>query len=202
MATTSKTNDKQQQNEKFVPSEQNALQKHVFYFDRNQDGIIYPWETFQGMRAIGFGVIFSIAGALFINIGLSQKTRPGKSPSLFFPIEVRNIQKAKHGSDSGVYNNEGSFVHEKFEEIFRKHARSEPDALTSGELMAMLRDNRQPKDYPGWIASWVEWKALYILCKESDGFIKKETIRAAYDGTLFEHLEKKKLSAKKKKAVV
>ncbi|KAF2305604.1 hypothetical protein GH714_006978 [Hevea brasiliensis] len=152
----------------------------------------------EGFRAIGFGVLFSAASALFINMGLSKKTRPGKYPSLLFPIEVQNIQLGKHGSDSGVYDKDGRFVDEKFEAVFCKHARTHPDALTSGELMGMLRANREPKDYLGWVASWTEWKTLYILCKDSNGLLQKETVRAVYDGSLFEQLEKQKASAKKK----
>ncbi|XP_011024003.1 PREDICTED: probable peroxygenase 4 [Populus euphratica] len=187
-----------QQDGKFVPNDHNVLQKHVFFFDRNQDGIVYPWETFQGFRAIGCGILLSTASAFLINIALSQKTRPGKFPSLLFPIEVKNIHRAKHGSDSGVYDSEGRFVPGKFEEILSKHARSHPNSLTGEELMGMLKANREPKDFRGWVASYTEWKILYDLCKDKNGLLHKDTIRAAYDGSLFEHMEKERTSAKKK----
>lgn len=45
------------------------------------------------------------------------------------------------------------FVPSKFEEIFGKHARTHEDALTSDELQEMLKSNRQPKDYRGWLVS-------------------------------------------------
>ncbi|KAK9276751.1 hypothetical protein L1049_006287 [Liquidambar formosana] len=139
-----------------IPTDQNVLQKHVAFFDRNQDGIVYPWETFKGFRAIGCDIFLSTASAFLINIALSHKTRPGKFPSLLFPIEVKNIQRAKHGSDSGVYDTEGRFVPSKFEEIFGKHARTNANTLTSDELMGMLKANREPKNYTGWVAAWTE----------------------------------------------
>ncbi|GAV66680.1 Caleosin domain-containing protein [Cephalotus follicularis] len=186
---------------KFIANEQNVLQKHVAFFDRNHDGLVYPWETFQGFRAIGCGLILSTVSALLINLALSKKTRPGKSFSLLFPIEVKNINKAKHGSDSGVYDSEGRFVPSKFEEIFSKHARTNGNAFTSDELMAMLKANREPKDYKGWVAAWTEWKILYVLCKDEHGLLHKETIRGVYDGSLFDHMEKEKASAKKNAVV-
>ncbi|GLT57429.1 hypothetical protein SLA2020_304010 [Shorea laevis] len=178
-------------------TDQNVLQKHVAFFDRNHDGIVYPWETYKGFRAIGCGYVLSTFAALFINIGLSRKTRPGKFPSLLFPIVVKNIHFAKHGSDSGVYDTEGRFVSSKFEEIFSKHAHTHPNALTSDEVMAMLKANREPKDFLGWLAGFTEWKILYVLCKDKNGLLQRETIKAVYDGSLFERMEKEKESAKK-----
>ncbi|XP_022726495.1 probable peroxygenase 4 isoform X2 [Durio zibethinus] len=182
-----------------MPTDQNVLKKHVAFFDRNHDGLVYPWETFKaGFRAIGAGYFLSMAGAIFINVALSGKTRPGKFPSLLFPIEVKNIHLAKHGSDSGVYDSEGRFVRLKFEEIFIKFARTHASALTSDELMAMLKANREPQDYKGWIISWTEWKTLYCLCKDNNGLLRKETIRAVYDGSLFEHMERERAATIKK----
>ncbi|KAF7132301.1 hypothetical protein RHSIM_Rhsim09G0091400 [Rhododendron simsii] len=196
-ATDSKTPSNGIQYEGVDGTDQNVLKKHVAFFDRNKDGVIYPWETFQGFRAIGCGLLLSSFAAIFINVGLSRKTRPGKSFSLSFPIEVNNIQKSKHGSDSGVYDSEGRFVPSKFEEIFNKHAHTNANALTSEELQSMLKANRVPKDFGGWLASFVEWKILYVLCKDKKGLLQKDTVRAVYDGSLFEQMAKEKASSGK-----
>ncbi|XP_047307215.1 probable peroxygenase 4 [Impatiens glandulifera] len=170
----------------------NVLQKHVAFFDRNHDGIIYPGETFKGFRAIGAGLLLSSVAAIFINVKLSHKTRPGKFPSLYFPIEIKNIHRAKHESDSGVYDSEGRFVPSKFEEIFQKHALTYPNALTENEIKTFLHAKRVPKNYTGWFAAFIEWKVLYILAKDKNGLLQKETVRGLYDGTLFEKMEEEK----------
>ncbi|KAK9074557.1 hypothetical protein SSX86_007155 [Deinandra increscens subsp. villosa] len=183
-----------------IDNDQNVLQKHVAFFDRNNDGVIYPWETFQGFRAIGSGILLSSFAAVFINVGLSGKTRPGKKcPNLLFPIFIENIKMAKHGSDSGVYDAHGRFVPSKFEEIFHKYARTHPDALTTDELNEFVKGNREPKDYAGWIGGLSEWKILYYLGKDKNGLLKKDTIRAVYDGSLFEKMAAEKINKSKKK---
>ncbi|XP_075077861.1 putative peroxygenase 4 isoform X2 [Nicotiana tabacum] len=229
------------------------LEKHVMFFDINKDGVIYPWETYKGFRKIGSGVLLSTVASIFINIGLSGKTRPaisrfrvdlsqcevelqkvsgerdalrllcsqkdevindlqadlakaheeeaeldkqGKWPSPLFPIEVKNIKFAKHGSDSDVYDTEGRFVPEKFEELFKKHARTNGNALTASELDELLKANKQPKDFAGHIAAKSEWKVLYLLCKDEHGLLPKDTVRSVYDGSLFELMAKAKQSKK------
>ncbi|XP_010552682.1 PREDICTED: probable peroxygenase 4 [Tarenaya hassleriana] len=183
---------------RFVPEKDNFLQRHVAFFDLNGDGVVYPSETYKGFRSIGCGVPLSAFAAVFINVGLSRKTRPGKKFSLKFPIEVKNIHLAKHGSDSGVYDKDGRFVEPKFEEIFEKHARTHPDALTSDELKQLLKANREPKDRAGWLAGFTEWKILYSLGKDKNGLLHKDTVRSVYDGSFFEHLKERRSSSLKK----
>lgn len=48
------------------------------------------------------------------------------------------------------------------------------------------------------LASYTEWKILYVLCKDKDGLLQRETVRAVYDGSLFEHMEKEHSQKKEK----
>ncbi|XAR63671.1 Plant seed peroxygenase [Bertholletia excelsa] len=181
--------------------DQNVLKKHAGFFDQNKDGFIYPWETYQDKNMFpsdwkrDFGVP---RAAIFVNVGLSRKTTD--KFSLLFPIEIKNIQKGKHGSDTGAYDHQGRFVPSKFEEIFKKHSHTNPNALTSKELQEMLKANREPMDFNGWITAFVEWKILYDLAKDKTGLLQKDKIRGVYDGSLFEQLEKERNSKTKKRA--
>ncbi|KAI3931526.1 hypothetical protein MKW92_011128 [Papaver armeniacum] len=186
------SNQRDNKEEPYMSNNQSILQKHAAFFDRNKDGVIYPWETFQGCRAIGLGMGISTALAVFVNLALSGSTRPGKFPNLLFPIEVQNIVKGKHTSNTGVYDAEGNFDHAKFEEIFQKHSKANVDALTADELSGMLKSNRVPKDYRGSVGSWVEWKTFFSVCKDKNGLLQKETLRAFYTGDLFEQMEQER----------
>uniref|UniRef100_A0A453PID0 Uncharacterized protein n=1 Tax=Aegilops tauschii subsp. strangulata TaxID=200361 RepID=A0A453PID0_AEGTS len=59
-----------------------------------------------------------------------------------FSIYIENIHQGIHGSDSGSYDAQGRFVPAKFNEIFTKHAKVEPNAVNESELEAMRIANR------------------------------------------------------------
>ncbi|CAM0913360.1 unnamed protein product [Alopecurus aequalis] len=180
-------------------TELTPLQHHAAYFDRNKDGVITVSETYQGLRAIGCGVAVSAVGAVFINTIVGPSTVPQenvKAPAFKLPIYIKNIQKGKHGSDTDAYDDHGRFVPEKFEEIFKKHAHTRPNALTSKELQELLKANREKNDLKGRSGAFGEWKLLYSLCKDKGGFLHKDTVRAIYDGSLFLKLEQERKEAK------
>lgn len=176
-----------------------VLQQHFAFFDRNNDGIIYPWETYEGFRAVGFNMLLSFIGTLIINLSFSYWTMDSWIPSPFFPIYVRNAHKGKHGSDSEIYDTEGRFLPSKFEELFTKFDKDGKGGLTFVEIVEMTEANRNVMDPFGWVAGKLEWGATWLLCRDDNGVVSKEQIRGIFDGSLFEHLEKQNCRVKQYK---
>lgn len=138
-----------------------VVQQHVTYWDRDRDGIIWPQDTYIGCRDYGWGILLSLIAAAIINFGLSYPTVPGILPDPFFRIYVDRLYKAKHGSDSMTYDNQGRFRPQQFEDIFAKYDRGNKGGLDAGDLVIFWREQRMVFDFFGWIAC-----ALECMCFE------------------------------------
>ncbi|KAL2109604.1 hypothetical protein VUR80DRAFT_2278 [Thermomyces stellatus] len=162
------------------------LQQHVMFWDRDNDGVIWPWDTYVGFRELGFNLVFSLLAVLVINLNFSYPTRLAHSylPDPFFRVYVDSIHKAKHGSDSGTYDKEGRFVPQPFEDLFAKWDYDNDGALDFRQFFELIRGNRVAADPFGWGAAFFEFGTTWLLIQR-DGKIYKEDLRGIYDGSLF-----------------
>lgn len=161
------------------------LQKHVLFWDRDCDGIIWPWQIYQGFRELGFNVIYSI-GSLLIPVFFSYPTRLGHSwvPDPFFRIYFDTGNKSKHGSDSGIYTFDGEFNEDRFNEMFDYFDVDGVGGLSADEMWALWKKNRCSWDPWGWCFAFMEWSTTWLLLQK-DGRVWKDDFRACYDGTIF-----------------
>ncbi|KAF7560165.1 hypothetical protein G7046_g3977 [Stylonectria norvegica] len=162
-----------------------ALQQHVRFWDRDNDGIIHPWDVYNGFRELGFGILFSI-GSLLIPLFFSYPTRLGHSwwPDPMLRIYMKDIHKAKHGSDTGVYDYDGNFCIDRFDHLFDRFDSSGTGGLTANDLLNLWKKDRCAADPAGWSFAFMEWMTTWILLQK-DGLVWKDDLRACYDGSLF-----------------
>jgi peroxygenase len=169
---------------------QTVLQQHVEFFDYDKDGVIWPWDTARGFRDIGYNPLISFLAPFFIHTGMSLPTQEG-FPNLLLPIHIKNIHKCKHGSDSGVYDTEGRYVPQRFEELMSKYDKDNKGGLTYKELMDMTSEQSNLYDWFGRTASFLEWTVTYAGFKDENGVLTRDSIRKQYNGELFHEYAKK-----------
>ncbi|KAK5200269.1 hypothetical protein LTR99_009067 [Exophiala xenobiotica] len=162
-----------------------ALQQHVLFWDRDNDGIIHPLDVYTGFRELGFSIIFSI-GSLLIPIFFSYPTTLGHSwlPDPWLRIYVGSIHKAKHGSDTGVFDLDGHFHQDRFDAMFDHWDEDACGALSADQMWRMWKKNRCAADVAGWCFAFMELWTTWLLLQR-DGRVWKDDLKGCYDGTLF-----------------
>lgn len=162
-----------------------ALQQHMVYWDPDNDGVIWPQDTYKGIRAWGWIIPLSFIAAVIIHVGLSYPTVPGILPDPFFRIWIERTHKNKHGSDSMSYDNEGRFRPQNFEDFFSKYDRGNKGGLDAADLVRAWKGQMLAFDFYGSTAAGLEWLATYLLLWPSDGIVRKEDARRVFDGSIF-----------------
>ncbi|KAK2465194.1 hypothetical protein APHAL10511_002548 [Amanita phalloides] len=177
----------------YEPGKNNtALQSHVAFFDRDSDGIIWPSDTYVGFRRLGFGILFSLLAVIIIHPALSYTTYGTLLPDPFFRLKIKNMHRAKHGSDSESYTSLGEFDEKRFESMFRMYSSPPHTHLDFWQGVKMLYGNRNVADPFGWFAAMFEWLATYIMLWPTDGRMRKEEVMAVFDGTIFRAISAKR----------
>jgi peroxygenase len=173
-----------------------TLQRHASFFDDNGDRGVGVAECARGLKALGLPAGVAEAAALAIVAPLSIQTR---GSLLAMNIDIENIQKGKHDSDTGILDKRGRFNAKRFDNVFG--ARSTVDrngdrAYTASELIRMVNANRET--LLGALVSTVEWLVLLALAADTKVVEGGKTapalsvarIRSFFDGTLFYKLAK------------
>ncbi|GAA5962312.1 hypothetical protein JCM8115_004292 [Rhodotorula mucilaginosa] len=166
-------------------SRQSVLQQHCAWWDPDGDGIIWPWDVFFGFHQLGYALPWCILAVCIISPSFSWFTSESWIPHPLFPVNIKNIHRAKHGSDTATYDTEGRFVPARFEAIFSKFDHNNKGGVTFFEALQMIHRNRNILDFPGWVGEFFEWFATYLLIWPADGILRKEDIRVVYDGSVF-----------------
>jgi peroxygenase len=94
----------------------------VSFWDRAKTGVIYPWNTYDGCRALGFNPLFALTYALaFHLLHTSWWTSTSWFLNPLLSVYVERIHRAKHGSDTGTYDIDGKFHGQSFLEMFSRY---------------------------------------------------------------------------------
>jgi peroxygenase len=175
-----------------------TLQRHVSFFDDDGDRGVGVAECARGLRALGMPLGVAEATALAIVAPLSLQTR---GSLLAMNVDIDNVHKGKHDSDTGILDKRGRFDARRFEKVFGAGATLDHNgekAFTAIELTRMINANRET--LAGYVAAMAEWQLLLLLAADTKAIVAGVTvpalsvprIKSFYDGTLFYKLAKER----------
>lgn len=166
-----------------------ALAKHVGFFDVNGNGKITVTESRERLGALGVDGIQGYAGAAAVNFVIASMV--AGYPAL--TIDLSQIQKSKHDSDSDIFDKDGHFDQAKFDELFARFDKNRDDALDGDEITDFLTRNKE--SFFGSTLAKLELPILLRIAGEPmdvDGVetsvLTKERLAKFYDGSLFYEL--------------
>ena len=166
-----------------------ALAKHVGFFDVNGNGKITVSESRERLGELGVDGLSGYAGAAAVNFVIASMV--AGYPAL--TIDLSQIQKSKHDSDSDVFDKNGEFAAQKFNELFERFDKNGDNALDGDEISDFLTRNRE-----GFFGSALAQLELPILLRiagepmqvngEETKVLSRERLAKFYDGSLFYEL--------------
>ena len=122
--------------------------------------MIWPWDTFVGLRRLGFGVALSAISILIIHGNFSYPTAPSWLPDPFFRVHLDRIHRDIHGGDTGTYDAEGRFLPQKFQDVFTKYAGGR-NYLTVSDVWSLIKGQRCIMDPIGWGGALFECESVF-----------------------------------------
>ncbi|KAM0681849.1 hypothetical protein MDAP_002412 [Mitosporidium daphniae] len=191
----------------YKPSATPDLVSHVSFFDRNNDGVILPWETYETLHSdLGINSIISMGATAVLHLCMSYATSDSWIPDPFFGITVANISRCRLGSHCGVYDSDGRIDVNVFEKQFGrlelKDYFKSPQAklaaphsltprLTLADAWEISAQNDSLLDVAGWVVDKVMWILLAVLENNS---ISKSSLLDCYKGNPYFEAKRKQRS--------
>ncbi|KAI8394235.1 Caleosin related protein-domain-containing protein [Radiomyces spectabilis] len=169
-----------------------AIQGHTQFWDRRKKGYITPMDSVAGFMNLGYGILFSVTIGTFLGVVFSYASQDSWLPDPRCRVDINRLiqHTQKKPNANGIYDADGNFEAENFERLFAKYARTDisGNTITFKELLQMTNENMNlGKDPTAWTNAILEWCTAYFFIGQK-GVLRKEDVRAAYDGSLFYRL--------------
>ena len=135
------------------------------FFDRDNDGVIWPTDTWHTCRDFGWGVRLSLFFTCFLHAVQSWGTVPWfwLVPDPLFRVWIHNIHNNKHGSSTLTFDNWGRFRPQFFDEFFERNDIDQKGGVTFQEGFAGLRRLKNGWDIFGQISVLFECKLTGLM---------------------------------------